>query len=146
MAIANGRTQMRRRPVTPAGLLRYRRVVHAYAECLEQTAVCRHVITGAQHDHIAGDEIVSWNDDDCTVTLRSDLMWQQALERRHRLLGPVLLPEREEAVDDDHAHDRHRKRRHSLDGHLKVSDQSQNCRHPRRSHRVDERWLSVMRP
>jgi len=52
---------------------------------------------------IAGDEIDSRNDDDCTVTLRSDLMWQQALECGHRLLGPVLLPEREEAVDDDHA-------------------------------------------
>jgi hypothetical protein len=75
------------------GFARHRRVVHAYAECLEQATVCGHVVAGAQHDHIARDDIFGRNHDNRTVTLRSDLMWQQTLECGHRLLGPVLLPE-----------------------------------------------------
>ena len=39
---------------------------------------------------------------------------QQFLERRQRLLGAIRLPEREHAIDQDHADDREPERRHAL--------------------------------
>ena len=95
---------------------RDRGVVHAHAECLEQPAVGRHVVAGAQEDHVAGDDVFG-RDDDHARHAAPDLVWQQALQRGHRLFGPVFLPEREGAVDDNHRHDRDRERRHSLTGH-----------------------------
>jgi hypothetical protein len=68
-------------------------VVHAHAEAFEQPAVPRHVVSCREEDHVTRDDVFGRNDADRSIALRLDLVRQQALERRHRFLGPVFLPE-----------------------------------------------------
>jgi len=54
-----------------------------------------------------------------------DLVGQEFLQRSHGLFGPVLLPEREKAVDQDHAQDGKAKRGHAGPGVLPLGEEGQ---------------------
>ena len=108
----------------------HRGVVDANAESLDEPAVSGHVIPGGQEDDIAGNDVVGRDHDHGIITQCPDLMRKQTLQRGHRFFGPVLLPEREGAVDHDHRDDGDRERRHALAGHPSVRDQRQQGREP----------------
>ena len=59
-----------------------------------------------------------------------DLVRQQLLQGRERLLGAIDLDEREEAVDHDHPDDRPAERAHPLAGFAPVGQERQGGRHP----------------
>jgi hypothetical protein len=48
---------------------------------------------------------------------------KETLQCRHRFLGAILLPEREDAVDDNHGNDCRRQCRHALARHPQFGDE-----------------------
>ena len=86
-----------------------------------------------QKDHVAGHDVLGREHDGCAVRAASYLVRKQSLQRRHRLLGAVLLPEREGAVDENHGDDGSRKHRHSLTRHLTVGDERQERSDPQQA-------------
>ena len=110
-----------------------RRGVHTNAKGFEQAAVCRHVVARTEKDHVAGHELFGWDHDHGAITQSSDLMRQQSLQRRHRFLGAILLPEREPAVDEDDGENRQRERGHPLARHLHIQNERQEGSHPQKT-------------
>jgi hypothetical protein len=115
------------------GLTGYRGVVYAHPERLEKPAIGWNIFTGAQKDDVAGNQILRWNDDYGPGPLGADLGRQQPLQRRHRLFGPVFLPEREQAVDHNHADDREAEGCHALAWHLPIGNERERRRDPQQN-------------
>ena len=107
-----------------------RGVVDANAKSFDQPAIRGHVIPRTQKDDVAGDDVPGRKLDGRPVPQRPHLVWEQALQRGHRLFGAVLLPEREGAVDRYHRNDRSREHRHALARHPPVRDQRQERGNP----------------
>ena len=90
------------------------RVVHPHAERLHEPAVRGQDVAGFEQDHIARHELRRRHLPHCARAHDLRRIRQQLLERRQRLLGAIRLPEREHAIDHDHADDREPERRHAL--------------------------------
>ena len=107
-----------------------RGVAHAQGERLDQPAVGGHVVAGAHEDHVAGHDLLRRDHRGSTVAQDSDLVRKQTLQRRHRFLGAVLLPERKGAVDHNDSDDGDGERRHALTRHLDVGEECEERRDP----------------
>ena len=81
-------------------------------------------------DHVAGHEPFDGDPRGTAVAQGRDLRWQQALQRAERLLRPVLLPEREQPVDENHRDNGQRQRPHPVSGIAQVRGQRQQRRQP----------------
>jgi hypothetical protein len=89
-------------------------IVDAQDEGFEQPAVGWYVVTFLQQQNIAWHQFGGGDQHQFAAPHRLDLLRQQLLQSGDGLLGPVLLPERKQAVDQDHAQDRPAQRRHAL--------------------------------
>ena len=107
-----------------------RRRVHSQAEGLDQPAIGRHLIALFQQDHVAGNQQFHVEHLRLTVAHRLDLLRQQPAQRLQRPLGAVLLPEREHAVDQDDADDRHPQLPHALPRPQILGEKGQRRGHP----------------
>ena len=82
---------------------------------LEQLQIGRHEIAGPEHDEIADDELSSIDLVGDPVANDRRAPREQVTKPLRRMLGTVLLYEREHAVDDNDDEDRHAELRHSCD-------------------------------
>ena len=92
------------------------RVVHPHAERLHKPAVRGKDVAGFEQDHVARHELGRGHLPHGARAHDLRRIRKQFLERRQRLLGAIRLPEREHAIDHDHADDREPERRHALPG------------------------------
>ncbi len=107
-----------------------RGIADPHGECLDEQAISGHIVSATDEDDVARHDVLGRNHRRHTVALHSDLVRQQTLQRGHRFLSAVLLPEREAAVDHDHRHDGDRERCHALTRHPAIGAEREECRHP----------------
>ena len=106
------------------------RGIHAQPECLDHAAVSRHAVALFQQHHVARHQLGRGQLHDGAGAQRLHPQRQQPAQRRHGALGLVLLPEREQAVDQDDAEDSHAKTAHALAGLEPVGRERQRRRQP----------------
>jgi hypothetical protein len=92
----------------------HRRQVDAQPGDFGQAAVGRHEIAFFEQHDVARYQFAGEQAGDFAGAQRLHLLRQQLAQRCHRTLRPVLLPEREDAVDDDDADDGQPQLRHPL--------------------------------
>ena len=104
-------------------------LLHPQGVRLDEPTVRRHPAAGFDPDQVAGDEVACGHRADGPVADDDRLRDRHPLQRRHRGLGPVLLPEADDRVEQDHAED------HSSLGGVA----EQRGEHPRRCQQPDHR-------
>ena len=107
-----------------------RGVVDPHRERLDHAAIGGDQVAGFQCDHVAGDQVGGGPLLENPVAHHPDLVRQQLLQGRERVLGTIDLDEREEAVDHDHPDDRPAERAHPLAGFAPVGQERQGSGHP----------------
>ena len=101
------------------------RVVDAHAERLDQPAVRGNVVARLQLDDIPRHQVLGRHPGDLAVAQYLGLLRQQFAQRGQGLLDAILLPEREQAADQDHGHDGEAHFRHVLAGFPPLGEESQ---------------------
>jgi hypothetical protein len=94
------------------------------------TTIGGDVVAVVQQDHVAGHQLLCGNLLDFSIAEHLDFMGQKLLQRGHGLFGSVLLPEREQGVDDDHAQDGESKRGHAAPRLLPIGNEGESGRDP----------------
>ena len=84
------------------GLAGHQRLVHMQIAALDDDAVRRHEVAGAQLDHVAGNELLDRDRDDASVAQRIGVDRDRAAQRVGGLLGAMLLHDVEHDREDDH--------------------------------------------
>ncbi len=90
---------------------RQRRLVDAQLAGVHELGVRGDTVAGCEQEQVPGHDVLGRDLDRIAVPADADAEREDPAEGRHRLLGAVLLGEREAGVDRDHHHDRHGERR-----------------------------------
>ena len=106
------------------------RHVDRQLERLNDTTVGRDAVAGLQEDHIARHECRGRYAGRDTVAQCHHVPRQQLLQGEERLLGSILLPEREHPVHGDDRDDGERQRAHPMARLAQVGDEGQGRRDP----------------
>lgn len=72
----------------------------------DKVSVRGNAVTGREQQQVTGNDRLVLDLDRLAVSPHADAERQHPAQRRHRLLGPVLLDKREHGVDHDHGHNR----------------------------------------
>ena len=107
-----------------------RRDVDRQLERLDDATVGRDAVAGLQEDHIARHECLGRYAGRDTVAQCHHFLRQQLLQGEERLLGPILLPEREHPVHGDDRDDGERQCAHPMARLAQVGDEGQRRRDP----------------
>ena len=105
------------RPGIPGDRKRFagdRRAIDLHPERLDQAAISWNAVALADPDDVSGHEVARRQLDQSAGAFHGDHLRQQVAERGERPFAPRLLPEREQAVDQDDADDREREHTHPL--------------------------------
>ena len=105
-------------------------IVDAHRHGLDEAAVRWHVVPFLQQENITGNQPLGGDLQPLGVPQDLDLLGQQALERGERPLGSVLLPEGEQAADQDHHDHRVAQPRHALVQADPLQDEREQGRDP----------------
>jgi len=107
-----------------------RRAVDLRPERFDQPAVGWDAVTLVQTDDVAWHERARGQFHQAAAAFYRDHLRKQIAERGECLFAPILLPEREQAIDQDDADDRDREHAHSLARLLDLGKQSERGREP----------------
>ena len=108
------------------GLAGEGREVHPQLARLDEPRVRADAVPLGEQDHVPGNELLGRDLRLEAVAHDAGRPRQQPAQRRGGALGPELLPEREDGVDDDHAPDRPPELRHPADeGHRPAGPEQQ---------------------
>ena len=121
------------RPGIPGDRQRFagdRRAVDLHPERFDQAAVSRDAVTLVQPDDVSRHELARRQLDQGAPAFHRDHLRKQIAKRGERPFAPILLPEREQAIDQDDADDRERERTHPLARLLDLGEQGERGREP----------------